>query len=67
MTKTIDIYNIYQAIFYIRNNVRPIDYKISERDNRNVAFVFDKDETKEVFKMWMDKKPKQYRNMDKDK
>jgi len=64
--KTIDIYNIYQAVFYIKNNLRPIDYKISERDG-NVAFVFNREETKPIFKLWMDKKPKEYKNMDKNK
>jgi hypothetical protein len=65
-TGTIDIYNVYQAMFYIKNNVKPIDFKVSERDGKNVAFIFNKEETKEVFKLWMDKKPKVYRNMDKE-
>lgn len=50
------IYNVFQAIFYIKNNLRPVDYKISERDG-NVGFVFNREETKPIFKLWMDKKP----------
>jgi len=53
-TESIEIYNIYQFLFYIKHNVFPTGYKTSERDGK-VGFVFKKQETKGVYKLWMSK------------
>ena len=53
--ETIKILNIYQAIFYMENDIYPVDIMISEdrKINRKcLVFYFIRTETKEVFDRW---------------
>lgn len=51
----IKIYNLQQAIAYMDNSVLPVDIKIgkSREGNPILVFYFVKEETKEVFDLWV--------------
>ena len=52
---TIKILNIYQAIFYMEQNIYPVDIKISEDrklGRKCLVFYFIREETKEAFDIW---------------
>ena len=51
----IKIYNLEQAIAYMNNDVLPVDIKIgkSKAEKPILVFYFIKDETKEVFDLWV--------------
>lgn len=59
--ETIKILNIYQAIFYMENEIYPVDIGISE-DRKNgrkcLVFYFIRSETKDVFDRWCKNKEK---------
>lgn len=43
-----------QAIAYIKHNVKPVDVDINEDDI--LVFIFRKEDTKELFKLWRQRK-----------
>lgn len=52
---TIKILNIYQAIFYIEQDIYPVDIKISidnKLNRKRLVFYFIREETKEAFDIW---------------
>lgn len=54
----IKIYNLKQSISYMNNNILPVDIKIEKgRDEQPVlVFYFVKEETKEVYELWLNHK-----------
>lgn len=49
------ILNMQQSIFYMKNNVMPVDIRVSRSkdDTKDVlVFYYIKDETKEVYDVW---------------
>lgn len=46
--ETIKIVNFKQACMYVKNGVKPIDICYTDK----LVFIFNKDETTEVFKKW---------------
>lgn len=52
---TIKILNIYQAIFYMEQDIYPVDIKISidnKLNRKRLVFYFIREETKEAFDIW---------------
>lgn len=53
--KTIKILNIFQAIFYMEQEIYPVDIKISEDKNTGrkcLVFYFIREETRKAFDIW---------------
>lgn len=53
--ETVKILNIYQSIFYMENNVYPVDIKISEdrkTGKKCLVFYFIRSETREAYDQW---------------
>lgn len=46
--EVVNIVNYRQASLYIKNGVKPIDLKYTDR----LVFVFDKNETSKVYDLW---------------
>lgn len=60
MEKVLYIYNIEQCNFYMTNGVRPVECGINPRTKRT-WLKFIKEETKEVYLLWLEKCEK-YKN-----
>ncbi|NMM65539.1 hypothetical protein HBE96_23460 [Clostridium sp. P21] len=50
------IYNLQQAYFYIQNGVLPLDPPAINHNTNKVYFTFNNEKTKEVYKLWCDRK-----------
>lgn len=48
MNNVVKIVNLKQVGLYIKNGIKPIDIEYTDR----LVFIFNKDETKEVFDKW---------------
>lgn len=48
--KEVKLVNMKQVSGYIKYGIQPIRVEVSDR----LVFVFDKQETKEVWKLWLD-------------
>ncbi len=46
------IYNWQQAYFYMKNGIMPIERPQVHFKTGNIFFVFDNDETKEIYDKW---------------
>lgn len=46
--KTVKIVNLDQVSKYIQHGIKPVDIQYTNR----LVFVFDKEQTKDVFKKW---------------
>lgn len=44
------IINKFQVVFYLKNGVKPIDIELGRNDK--MVYIFDKEDTKEVWEMW---------------
>lgn len=49
MGNTVKIVNLKQVSVYIQNGVKPIDVQYTNR----LVFIFNKDDTTELFKQWV--------------
>lgn len=50
MNKTVKIVNKFQVVLYMKHGVKPIDIELGEDDK--MLYIFDKEETKEVWELW---------------
>lgn len=50
MNETVKILNLVQSTFYVKHGVKPVDVQIGYEDK--LVFVFDKQQTKQVWKLW---------------
>jgi hypothetical protein len=55
------IYNLEQAYFYIENKVRPILPPKLHNKTNHIFFIFNTEETEEVYKLWCEQVPIQNR------
>ena len=55
MSNKVYIYNPAQARYYIQNGMRVLDTGIHHRTHK-VFYVFDFDETEEIYKKWVYRK-----------
>ena len=50
------VISLIQAKAYILNGVQPIRVEVDEEANRALIFVFDFEETRELYKLWRARK-----------
>ena len=51
MNEVVNIVNFKQVALYLKHNVKPIDIKLGYKDK--IIFIFNKEDTKEVFDKWV--------------
>lgn len=54
--EVVRICNVKQQIFYLSNNVYPIDIYTSyddKNDRKIIVMIFEKDKTKQLYKKWL--------------
>lgn len=49
--ETVKIVNGLQALYYIKSNIKPVDIFVGYNDK--LVYVFDKKESEEVWKKWL--------------
>ena len=50
------VISLIQAKAYILNGIQPIRVEVDEKANRALIFIFDFEETRELYKLWKERK-----------
>jgi hypothetical protein len=55
MNKKVYIYDLEKAYYYIENGIRPIEVPREHYQTHKVFFVFDSNETQDIYNKWKEK------------